>query len=708
MNTLVEFIVKRRKILFVFLVISLTILLATFKLPGYNGNLDGLDNKDNSEYVKLKLTDSLFSNAQKFYFIIEPKTDNRKKIFNNIDSLTEELKELYPGAEFVSPVKFYKKMIRVWDKQSDKLSDFYKQAREVPLLDQLIARDGKSFICILSVSENNSIKLNNLDDLVNSYSNSEMNVRIISELHLNKSIEKSISFDIALISILILALFIIYLLATFRSIVAILYMIVLISLVMSSAILVFSLLNYKINVISIIALPVILILVLSDSIHLLSGTHKFSKVTDDIERNKLIYGKYIIPSFFSSLTTAFAFLSFYLFSESQFVKELGLVTAIGLMVEFLITFIASPFLLYRFRTINLRDKSIESVASFLDKYKRPITYVLGIVAVSSLFIIPSLKLKTDPDIYFPMGSQVKKDYNYLKKNYFTPYTVNVLVSNEADNKTELERSKVYNFTRELSSKLQKSKETKSVTSSAQEYYFKSNAGFKVNLFSNLGKNNPYYNYEFDVYLIEAQLENIDQTASFVSSLEKIKVPENIKVSAASKYIMFDEVDRSMSTAVLNSLMLSGLGIFVILLLLTRSVKIAIVSLLPNLIPLGFIVLLFYFLDINVNLLTSLTLIIGLGLLDDDTIHIIYRRLWLNEPLEELKFSVLSTALLLSSSFLIFAVSSFQPMRIFGVITAIIFLIGVTSELTVFKWIIDSVIGKKKHSFFNECFNSFKK
>jgi len=142
-------------------------------------------------------------------------------------------------------------------------------------------------------------------------------------------------------------------------------------------------------------------------------------------------------------------------------------------------------------------------------------------------------------------------------------------------------------------------------------------------------------------------------------------------------------------------LLSGFGIFIILLLLTRSVKLAILSLLPNLIPLGFIVLLFYFLKIDINLLTSLTLIIGLGLLDDDTIHIIYRRLWLNEPLEELKFSVISTAALLCISFLIFTVSSFQPTRIFGVITAIIFLIGVISELTVFKWILDSVISKKK-------------
>jgi len=226
MDTLVEFIVKRRKILFTFLVILLTVLLATFELPGYNGNLDGLDDKSNSEFRRLQLTDSLFNNAQKYYFIIEPKSDDRKKIFNQVNSFSKEIQELHPDAEFVSPVKFYKTMIRFWDKQTDKLSDFYRQAREVPLLDQLIARDGKSFICVLSVNENYSMDLNKLDDLAKSHSKSDMNIRIISELHLNKSIEKNISFDITLITILILTLFILYLLVTFRSVVSILYMMV--------------------------------------------------------------------------------------------------------------------------------------------------------------------------------------------------------------------------------------------------------------------------------------------------------------------------------------------------------------------------------------------------------------------------------------------------------------------------------------------------
>jgi predicted RND superfamily exporter protein len=113
-------------------------------------------------------------------------------------------------------------------------------------------------------------------------------------------------------------------------------------------------------------------------------------------------------------------------------------------------------------------------------------------------------------------------------------------------------------------------------------------------------------------------------------------------------------------------------------------------LVPNLIPLSFILVSFFLLDLNINILTAITGVVCLGLLDDDTIHILYRKIWLKEEMEELSFSILSTAILLVLGFALFLSSSFQPIRVFGLLSAFVFLIGIICELTLMQWVLNQI------------------
>ena len=126
-----------------------------------------------------------------------------------------------------------------------------------------------------------------------------------------------------------------------------------------------------------------------------------------------------------------------------------------------------------------------------------------------------------------------------------------------------------------------------------------------------------------------------------------KIPEGIIISSASSAILMDEVNSSVSKSLIQSLSSSGLVIFFMIFLLTRSISASILSLLPNLVPIACIIILFYIFGISLNIITSLTAVICLGLLDDDTVHILYRKLWLKEDMEELSFSILSSAIILS-------------------------------------------------------------
>ena len=82
-----------------------------------------------------------------------------------------------------------------------------------------------------------------------------------------------------------------------------------------------------------------------------------------------------------------------------------------------------------------------------------------------------------------------------------------------------------------------------------------------------------------------------------------------------------------------------------------------------------------------NITTSITLVICLGLIVDDTIQILYRRVRLDEPMEELGFGVLTTTLIMAGGFLSFLLSQSRPIQIFGLLCAIVFLIAAVSDMT---------------------------
>ena len=101
---------------------------------------------------------------------------------------------------------------------------------------------------------------------------------------------------------------------------------------------------------------------------------------------------------------------------------------------------------------------------------------------------------------------------------------------------------------------------------------------------------------------------------------------------------------------------------------------------------------------NINILTAITAVVCLGLLDDDTIHILYRRLWLKEELNELSVSILSSAFILIVGFGLFSISSFVPIRVFGWVSSLVILFGVIIEITLMQWLIElweKFIGKSK-------------
>lgn len=142
----------------------------------------------------------------------------------------------------------------------------------------------------------------------------------------------------------------------------------------------YHLFGYQITVITVLALPIVLVLSLSDAIHLLSGlSHE-----KDIES---LLSKFIAPSLYSSATTAVAFFSFS-FSDSPFIQQLGVLTGVALILEFLFSFAIAPILLTRVKINAQPPKLLDGITSLILKQKRVLHWVCWLLPSGQFFISP--------------------------------------------------------------------------------------------------------------------------------------------------------------------------------------------------------------------------------------------------------------------------------------------------------------------------------
>lgn len=131
------------------------------------------------------------------------------------------------------------------------------------------------------------------------------------------------------------------------------------------------------------------------------------------------------------------------------------------------------------------------------------------------------------------------------------------------------------------------------------------------------------------------------------------------------------------------------------LFITKSWKQALIGLLPNVVPLSIAVWVFSIFGFSLNILTAITATVCIGLLDDDTVHLLYRKFVLKQPVNTLANSIVNTAILLAVGFGFFLMSDFYPTQVFGGVSALVFVFGILGELTLFQVVMDWIQPKSK-------------
>ena len=649
------------------LVMTVFMVIAVWKLPSLkvSGTLTGFNVPLNTLFEDAQAFDSLFGGTRnRVFFSITPKEKDGYKALTACLTIEQEIRESNPKVRITSPRKYIRAMNSLLDPRHklDTKGMLTKIASH-PKLGKLISNDRRSFLMILDFQDGR-VPTKALQAIKRKLHPYIQATHFFGLVPLEKAIEASIRHDILIISLAIVLCFGAYVFWVYRSFSAIAYTAVSMGCAILVTLCLYPLLNLQITVITVLALPIVLVLSLSDSIHLLSGLI----TTKD---HKSVMAQFVVPSFLSSLTTSVAFFTFY-FNDSPNIQSLGLITGIAVLMEFFVSYGVAT-LCFSFVKVTKRTPSwLVNISQWIQHFKPVISYVLILAVVSSFFFISRLKFDSKTDDFFPDHHEVTQDHAFINKNYHAQISCHVWFENR-------NHSREGEFEDAVAQHLQKMRSHAAVidVSRSEHSTIQPTAAKKNKV--------PLVHVEF----------HFSQPSKILSFYHDAKAKKwlnqkGIKVHLYSQFLLLDYLNRQVAQSLFLSLLTSGSAIILMLLLITRSVKQALVGFIPNLVPLSIAVLVFVLFDFRLNLLTAITSIVCLGLLDDDTIHILYRKYIRKENPNELTASILNTALLLAIGFGLFMFSDFYPTRVFGGISALVFVFGIVGELTLFQWILEKM------------------
>lgn len=411
------------------------------------------------------------------------------------------------------------------------------------------------------------------------------------------------------------------------------------------------------NMMTTLLAVIMLVVGMSDVVHLISKyIEELQKGNDKFLSLKNMVKKVGMATLLTSLTTALGFITL-IGVKMKPVQSFGLYTAVGVVLAFVlaIAFITAIFTLIPIPKISARDqikiqweKGLSQLFTFLlkNRHKVVVTYVV----VSALALYGATKVRFD---YFLMQDLGEEHPLMVEGRYFEkfggirPFEMAILPKEGyriTDHKVMLETEKLVNF---LVSEIK----VEQILSPVYpiQYLNKTLRGNKPSFYK-VPNSEKRYTFLLDNIkgseLGDEMSELIDEKGNMGRVFGRMVDPGSMEMlnrqdlleefyqneidnevldyKLTGTPVIIDKGGREISTTIIYGLLTAFALIALTMGLLFRSVKMAFLSLVPNLFPIlltaGFI----GFAGIDLNMTTAIVFTIAFGIAVDDTIHFLSR------------------------------------------------------------------------------------
>ena len=494
-----------------------------------------------------------------------------------------------------------------------------------------------------------------------------------------------------------------------------------------------SLLNWKATVISSNFIMLMMILSLSMTVHIVVRYRQFMNDYSNLKNIEILIKclkKMYKPCLFSALTTIFAFATLYT-SEIKPVMDFGLMMCVGLTITYLTSFTFLPAMISKFNlkrlefNQNQNDKNIFLIANL--QFAGPVVIIFSFILLIGIYGTTTLKVENSFVDYFKKDTEIYKGMKLIdeKLGGTTPLDViiqfeEVLVEEDED---FLDFGIEYNpadywFNQD------KMNTIKSIHDHLEKYEY---AGKVLSLASlirtaeklNEGKEfdtlelailykklpdelkeqilSPYVSINENQARITMRIVDTHKDLRRNEFINKLNtyLKENysdLDISVSGILILYNNMLQSLFDSQIKSLAIVMSGIFLMLLILFRSFKIAAITIAPNIIACFAILGIMGLLSIPLDLMTITIAAITIGIAVDNSIHYVYRyQEYFSKTKDHLKTvkmcqnsvgrAIQNTSLTIIVGFSILVFSNFFPTIYFGIFTALAMLIALIGSLT---------------------------
>ena len=500
-----------------------------------------------------------------------------------------------------------------------------------------------------------------------------------------------------------------------------------------------SFLNWKITVISSNFISLMLILSLSMTVHIIVRYRQIINDNENLEKIDLIKNcclKMVYPCLFTALTTIFAFGTLYS-SGIKPVMDFGLMMCLGLTITLATSFIYLPIILSFFNlknNLNLASNTSNNILLRLAKnYQLLVIISFFFMFIVGIYGVQLLKVENSFVDYFKKDTEIYKGMKKIdqKLGGTTPLDIIIQFNSDDDNNIDeidedfLDFEIDYNpedywFTRE------KINIVKGIHDHLDSYPFSGkilSLASLVRTAEQLNNNKEFDALELGILYKKLPSDLKDQILSPYLSIEKnqarismriidtheelrrnefiknltMYINENFnsdayQVSISGILILYNNMLQSLFDSQIKSLLIVMVGIFFMLSVLFRSLQIALVTIVPNIIACFTILGTMGLLNIPLDLMTITIASITIGIAVDNCIHYVYRyKEYFNQTNNHLETIALcqntvgraiqNTSFTIIAGFSILIFSNFYPTIYFGIFTAMAMFIALLGSLT---------------------------
>ncbi|MAP55619.1 efflux RND transporter permease subunit [Altibacter sp.] len=487
------------------------------------------------------------------------------------------------------------------------------------------------------------------------------------------------------------------------------------------------LLHYEITVLTALIPPLIIVIGIPNCIFLINKYQQEIKQHGNQAKSlQRVIAKVGNATLMTNVTTASGFATFIL-TNSQLLKEFGIVASINIIAIFLLSLFIIP-IVYSYMAIpkykHLKHLNKEWISKFVNWMERMvknhrIAIYISAVCLLCLSIVGMYNIKISGSIIedMPKNADFFKDIQFFESEYEGIMPLEILIDTKRQKgvmklATLQRMDELQEYLHEIPELAKPLSVVELVKYSKQAYYnnnpeyyqlpnsqertfllsYAKGSADRTNLLSSYVDSTGQY-ARITTFMKDTKTERFERIEEDLrSKIDKIFPPDRYEVSLTGKALVFQKGTKYL----VNNLIISlSLAIFLIALFMAwmfRSLRMILVSLIPNLLPLIITAGLMGFIGVPIKPSTILVFSIAFGISVDDTIHFLakYRQeLIANNwrikksvyaALKETGVSMFYTSIVLFFGFSVFTISSFGGTVALGALVSATLLFAMLANL----------------------------